>query len=402
MNLRQLSLRNVLKNRARSVIILLLAAILSFSLAAGGTMLYSFRNGVRIMENRMGADCIVTPYMARSMMDLDRLAGQGIPGAFYMDKSLFTSVLEKAGDVIAEMTSQYYIGSLETPYSEEPLHLIGFYPQSDFYVRPWVTEGTPEPYGEREIVVGADVDAALGGTLRLLGLDLTVAGRMEATGTQMDASVYAAGDTLRLLNEAAAKEGVAEAGQHSPDTELSCIYLKAADGYTAEEVNNTVNIYVRKVQSTAAKAMLAGISDSLSGVSSAVLGALAFIALLAVLILAVVFHMTANSRRREFSVLRVMGVSGRQLAALLGREALVPGAAGGLLGLLPGLGVTVPLTRMMEARMKLPRLLPGAGTLCLLALAAFLIVAVIGPVVSRLAVRRLCRADAGTILRGGK
>ena len=333
-------------------------------------------------------------------MDLDRLAGQGVPGAFYMNKTLFTSVQEKAGDVIGAMTSQYYIGAVQDSSCDQPVQIIGFYPQSDFYVRPWVTEGTPAPFGEREIVVGSDIRKNVGDTLKLLGMDLTVAGKMEKTGTEMDDSVYAAGDTLLLLDEAASEQGLEGAAGHSSESELSCIYLKAADGYTAEEVNNTINIYVRKVQSTAARAMIAGISDSLSGISGLLFAALAVLGILSILILVIVFRSTANARKKEFSILRIMGVSGGKLAAMNGLEALYLRAAGGLLGLVPGFGVVSILTAMMESQMKLPRLLPGTGAMSLMGLAALLLVLLIGPAVSWLTVRKLCRMDAGTILRG--
>ena len=213
--------------------------------------------------------------------------------------------------------------------------------------------------------------------------------KLDRTGTSMDTAAYATNETLRMLIEAARlkKKNLLAAGD--PDDIISAIYVKAAEGYTAEEVAAKINIHVRRVGATATRSMISGVADGLSGVAGTISALVAAVWALAFVILIVAFAMIGNERKKEFAVLRVIGASRGMLAAMQLKEALLVSLLGGLIG--AGLAALVVLPFSA---------LPAAGRVALLAAGTVAAAMACGALAAAGAAFRLSRVDTGRSMRG--
>lgn len=147
--------------------------------------------------------------------------------------------------------------------------------------------------------------------------------------------------------------------------------------------------------------MITGVSDGLAGVSRTVTILIIAVWVLAFIILLLAFALIIRERIREFAVLRLVGASRSQLS----RMVLLESTACGLLGGLAGTGLAAlllfPFAQLIESSLKLPYLMPGAGTVLLLAAGTILLSALVAALASVTAARRLSRVDPGIALREG-
>ena len=99
-------------------------------------------------------------------------------------------------------------------------------------------------------------------------------------------------------------------------------------------------------------------------------------------------------------MLRVIGSSRGMLASVVLREALTIGVIGGIAGAALALLIVLPFNSLIETQLGLPFLLPAAGTLIALTVAALLIAVLVSALASALSAYRISRLDPAVILRG--
>ncbi|GEM_PF-5071784 len=229
-----------------------------------------------------------------------------------------------------------------------------------------------------------------------------MAARLAPTGTGLDTAVYCTLDTMDILLAAAEEKGISHklTSEDSGET-ISAVYVKVRDGYDVGLVNNKLNGHVRKATAIRTKNMLTQVSDSLHGISHTVGILIGAVWVMAFLILLIVFAMMIRERRREFAVLRLLGMSRRKLCAMVLAETALSSLFGGIAGIgLASLAV-FPFTTLIEQRLALPYLsLSPLANVCLAALSLALTV-MAGMASSYFAAWALCRTDPGTTLREG-
>ncbi|MBQ9696507.1 MAG: FtsX-like permease family protein, partial [Oscillospiraceae bacterium] len=345
----------------------------------------------------LGADIMVVPYEATTKTNLEAIVLQGATGYFYMDNARAEKVLAREG--IGQASEQFFLASASTGCCSLSVQIIGFDPQTDFSITPWIRRSFGGELQKYDVVVGNDLNAFVGDTLQFYGTEVHVAAKLAKTGTAYDTAVFTGEDTIKALIASSVERGMNQFTV-DPDKVVSCILINAADGYTPEEVVNDLNIHVKKVKAIQTKEMISGISDSLSGVRDVIGVLMAAVWVLGLAILLLAFTMSVNERRKEFAVLRVIGASRGMLAGLVLREALLTGVCGGMLGSLIGLAVIVPFNRAIEEQIGLPFLLPGAGTVIGYFAAAVILTALAGAAAASIAALRISRMDTGLILRG--
>ena len=78
--------------------------------------------------------------------------------------------------------------------------------------------------------------------------------------------------------------------------------------------------------------MLSNISKWLNGFSTIVYSLSAIFWVLAIIVIFVIFSSSLNERKREISLLRILGASRSDLVKMLLRESLIISALGGIVG----------------------------------------------------------------------
>lgn len=397
-SIKGLPLRNLLRRPARSAALLIISAFLALSAFGGSLAVLSLQNGLNSLEARLGADIIVVPYEATTQTSIDSILLQGKPGYFYMDSDKYDKI--QSLDGIEQISAQFYLASAKAGCCSFPIQIIGFDPETDFSVQPWLSQSYGKALRFGDIVVGSDVTVTGSRVIKLYDMDCNIVGVLDKTGTELDTAVYTNKETIVALMKAARDRGLVDFGGVNPDNSVSSVLINVKEGYPIDSVVDDINIHVRKVQAIRTKNMISGVAESLSGVSGMIGVLMAAVWLLSVVILMIVFSMIINERRREFAVLRVLGMSRGGLAAVVFREALLVSLCGGVCGVAVTLGAGALFAESIEQSLGLPFLMPSGGAIAALAVCTLAVTVLAGAATSAISAFRVSRIDTGLILRG--
>ena len=392
-----LAWKNMKRKPGRTIALILLAAFLAFSVFGGSLVVMSLQNGLTSYEARLGADIIVVPNQARSHGSIESILLQGIPGYFYMDDSVLEKARNTEGVEIA--TPQFYLASASSGCCSVSVQVIGFDPETDFTIRPWIQKNFSGEVGDGDLIVGSAINVPANKKLTFYNVECNVAGQLERTGTGLDNAVYANMNTIRQMMESSVLLGFDYFSDVSAEHAISSVMIKVMDGYDIDQVTGDLNIHLRRVEATQAKTMISDIASGLTSVSRVVGGLTVMIWILAIVILIVAFAMIVNERKKEFGVLRVAGASQKMLSRLLLAESGLISLIGALAGAGTAALVILPFLGMIRESLNLPMLLPSVPVILLLAVGAVVLTAFAGALTSAVSTRKITRADAGLILR---
>ncbi len=392
--------KNIEKRPGRSAALIILSAFLSLTIFAGTIVSESLQNGFDSLEDRLGADIMVVPYEAVTKNNFENMILQGTVGYFYMDGSYLEKL--KNTDGVGRISAQYYLASVKAGCCSLRVQIIGFDPETDFAIQPWIRRSSGEDIGYMDVVVGNDLNAFVGDELSFFGEKVKVAAKLDKTGTSYDTAVFATKDTVQHLIEASQNKQLNEYANIDAGNAVSCILIDVADGYTIDDVVNDINIHNKKLEAIPAGDMISGVSASLKGVSGMVRILTGIIWIIALLILMTAFYMMTGERKKEFAVMRIMGASKKKLATIVLMEGMGVTVIGSLTGVLTGLVLILSFTEMIEIKLGLPFLLPGAGMIVIIAFVAVIASIISGAAADIISALRIVRMDTGTIIRSGE
>lgn len=389
--------KNLTRRPGRSAGLMLLAALLSFSMLCGTLFLGALQNGLSSLQDRLGADIMVVPYEATTKTNLSNILLQGSTGYFYMDAGKLADIAERPG--VGQISAQFFLASTSSGCCSIPVQIIGIDPTTDFTITPWLKKSGGNGMRDMEVFVGNDLNAFVGDTLTFYGTDVTVAGKLEKTGTALDTAVYTNKDTVLSLIRSSLDLNMNDFAKIDPERVISCVLVNVADGYNVEEVANDINIHVRKVEAIQTKNMISGVAESLTGISDIIGVLMAVLWIFSIVIMVIAFSVSVRERKKEFAVLRSIGASQRKLSNLVMSEGLLLGLIGGVIGAGLALLFLVPFRSFLETALNLPFLLPGAGIIFVASLLSILLATFAGGLSCMAVSRRTVKSDTGLLLR---
>lgn len=378
------------------VAIVALFALILFSGAVTGE---SVGNGTRIMADRLGADILFVPHGYEKSIQGSLLRGE--PSSFYLDGAFEKQLRGMEG--IEKTTSQLFVASLQAPCCTLPVQIIGIDPKTDFVVRPWMNTVLTRPMADSEIAVGSRIAGGPGEKLSLFGREFTIAARLDATGMGFDTSVFMDIDRARrllLASDLASRMNLPE-GLARTSFVSSTLVKAAAPGKARETANAVLQRHALdyNLDFVMVAAMVSDISGRLADFSHLFYGLSCLLWLLAVGVLALVFSMALNERKKEFGVMRALGASRVQLVGIILRESLLVSSAGAVLGLVLAGAVLFPFEAYIHARLRMPSLFPGIAALIAAMGGTFLLAALTGPLACIFSAIRLARSETCLFLR---
>ena len=396
--MRSIVLKNLKGRPVRTAVLVMIAAFLSFAVFGGTLVTASLGRGIDSLEERLGADVMAVPKEATQKKRFEDIILHGSTGYFYMDKAKLDEISQLEG--VGQISAQVYLASTSSNCCSIPVQIIGFDPETDFTVTPWIRRSCGNELGQRDIVVGNDLNAFVGDTLSFYGVECRVAAKLEKTGTSYDTTVFTDLVTIKELIRSSVERGMNDFSDIDPDKVVSCLLINASDGHTPEEVMNDINLHVKRVKAYQSKSMITGISSSLSGVSGMIRTLIAAVWVSGIVIMLLCFTMSVNERKKEFAVLRVMGASRKMLSGIVMKEAFLVGLVGGVSGCLLALLVLLPFGDLIEQKLALPYLFPGWGYTLVCFACTVVISLLSGAAASAVSSFRMSRIDTGTIMRG--
>ncbi|MBQ7745096.1 MAG: ABC transporter permease [Ruminococcus sp.] len=394
-----LSFRNIIKKPVRSAALIIIAAFLAFSAFGGSVMVMSLSGGLNSLSARLGADIVVVPYSATSKVSYDSIIIQGQPGQFYMDSKYYDEIKEEISG-IEKITAQFYLASAKASCCSSRLQIIGFDPETDFSVQPWIEKSYSDKLGLYDTVVGSDVTPNTDMTIEIYGKTLKVQSVLDKTGTELDHAIYVNTETMKELIKAHNEKNPNQEREVNPDNVVSSVLIKVSGGYDIDSVVGDINLHVRQVKAIRTQNMISDVADSLSGVSGMISALMIAVWALSVIIMAIAFTMIMNERKKEFAVLRVLGASRARLAGFVFKENAILTLTGGVIGVLLTVIIILLFSPLIEQSIGLPFLLPNAVTLCVAGLITVVVTVAAGALTAAISAFKISKIDTGLILRG--
>lgn len=386
LSLRRVPLLTIRAHPVRSLIIAVLALAQAACVFGGLILVGAMRAELSLAERRLGADLVVYPTTCLNQVEKKRLLMLGTPVGCHQPRSALARM--SSNEDIAAVSYQLYVS--ETLADGTTRWIVGFEPESDFALSPWIAEGEGSSLPRGSVLVGSAVPGADGQSLSVFGRERPIGAHLLATGSELDDAVFVSMGTLTDMMADARAAGEDIDDSPDPSTDYSAALVRASDSDAIESVTNWINLYVRKVSAVRSSEALVGAASGIRahrGVAIGVLGA-TWLVLLGALIIVQVSLM--NERMQELAVWRSIGASRSVVSRVMLSESALLHAAGALAGVCLA-AVTMPFVgdgSLIEVLAAPATSLPLAG----LSLVAVTCVGVAG---TRLALARVSRAATG-------
>lgn len=366
---------NIARRRTQSTLTVTITAltVLVFVMVMG--IFQTVNQGLALSRERLGADAILMPKYSNAKGD--DLLFTAMPENIYMP----IEVVEQAKqlDGVAAMSPQFYCQTLALGCCDpgEEARIIGYDPETDFILKPYLDEEHQKGINQEQVIVGNayEDEDLVGMNYMILGRIFKVVSVLQPTGTGMDATFFMDWQVAQdmCLESEVLRENWTKKDPHDY---ISVIMVKFAEGTDPDA-------FVRQVEESGmeAKCLLTGETiSSLQGqleVTMQVMFALWLASLLiAVLSLVGRFNALAKERKKEIGLLRAIGLKKGQVFGLIIGETCTMALMGGVLGSAVALICMNPVIEMLKNAFKLS---PSVWStpLALLCGAAGLILAVV-------------------------
>ncbi|MDR2825275.1 MAG: hypothetical protein LBV76_00595 [Deltaproteobacteria bacterium] len=398
LTLRRLALQNVRRKPYRNLGLAVLVGIFSALLFGGSILNYQLGRGLESLSSRLGADILIVPYEYKHTATAALLRGE--PSTFYMSEEVLDKIREIPGVITA--TPQFYLASLSSDCCDDLVQLIGFEPDSDFVIHPWI-HNKIDNIKPGEVVVGSRISFDVGENVLFFGTSYRIAAKMDPTGMGLDVSIFLPLPSLYDLIKA--NPHLRQQFSNPPEQYISSVAIKVATGLLPRTVGNKIlQTYSAKyrLDQILAENIVTGTALRLHNLSASVYWFAVGIWLLALLVISLVFSVTLSERKKELSIYRLIGAQRSWLGRLLLWEAFFICAGGALLGMLAAACVIFPFSTLIFNALDLPHLgIPGAK-IAWYALLSLAIAGLSGPLASLNSVLSITRFDVYSTLREGE
>lgn len=395
----RLSLLNLQRKPFRTWALIAVVAVLSFVLFGGSIMTMSMENGIDGLEDRLGADIVVVP--EGYDQDFEGVMIQGEPLYFFMDKAVLEQI--RSCEAVEIASPQFYLASLNAECCGSSVPIIGFEPETDFTVQPWIVEQYSKGLQRGEIIVGDDIIAEEDGTVLFFGKNYKIASRLQRTGSGVDVSCYATMDTIADLYVDAKEKGAYFMEGVTYENSISSVMVKVKEGYTL----NQALVQIRKategkVEIVQTQSMINSVGGSLGGILSYLYVIAGVFWVLALILLTIVFSVTANERKKEFALFRILGATRKRLSNLILTEAFYISLGGAVLGIGLAALIVFPFSTYIGDQMGIPYLMPDMGKILLILLGSLILSAIVGPLASAHSAHKISQAETYHTMREGE
>ena len=304
MNFARLALRNIQGSSFRSGVVFLCTMVVAGFALAMAIVIQGADQSLRLAMERLGADIVVVPKGSEVRVENALLMGDTVTA--WMPAQNVQRVAGIQG--VHAASPQTYLASLKgrSCCAVEGMFLIAFDPATDFTVQPWLESNLESSLKPNEAIGGRYVFTPPGDNdLLLYGYHLNLVGNLEPTGTNLDVSLFLTMDAARAM----AKASLTEAYEPLviPEESVSSILVKVNPNQSPYLVADWIGQEVSDVTPLVGLGLFDAFRRQISALLRGMGVVLAVTGGLSLVLLALVFSMVANERRREIGVLTGSG-----------------------------------------------------------------------------------------------
>ena len=343
---------NIARRRTQSTLTVTITAltVMVFVMVMG--IFQTVNQGLALSRERLGADAILMPKYSAAKGD--DLLFTAMPENIYMPIEVVEQAKELDG--IAAMTPQFYCQTLALGCCDpgEEARIIGYDPETDFILKPYLDEDHQNGINQEQVIVGNayEDEDLVGMNYMILGRVFKVVSVLQPTGTGMDSTFFMDWRTAQdmCLESQVLRENWTKKDPHDY---LSVIMIKFEEGVDP-------NAFIRQVEESGMEAKVLLTGDTISDLQSQlevtmkVMFALwAASLLIAVLSLVGRFNALAKERKKEIGLLRAIGLKKGQVFGLIIGKTCTMALMGGVLGSAVALICMNPVIEMLKNAFKL-------------------------------------------------
>lgn len=264
-----IALSNLSYKINRTLSMLLLTSLCAASVFACVVLSYGLKNGINTIQKRLGADFMIVPKGAEQKMQSVLISGE--PNYFYMEKEIAEKISQIEG--VEKVTSRFYLTSVSEDCCDFPVQIVGFEPETDFVIYPWIEESfspdskkiTEEFYTEGCVVTGSNVLTQKDG-VRFFGKTHPVSGKLSKSGAGIDNAVFVSMNTLKEIYDDAKGRGFGFISDGKAGSKVSAVFVRLSEGAKADSTAVKITSRIPNVSVVKRDAVFSEISSSLDSV----------------------------------------------------------------------------------------------------------------------------------------
>ncbi len=356
-----LALRQIKHNPFRSILMGLGVTIAATVMTAVALLMVGVNQSITNTALRLGADVMIVPAGENIARQFNEALITGTPATFYFDSTTVEKISDLQG--VEQVSTQVFVETLTNARCcAGKFFVVGFDPQTDFTVTPWLKDGLtiPDDDNQKWMIVGDRILLREGDTAQFYGASFTVAGVLEPTGTGMDWTIYISDHALRKM--VSTSKTKAEIPLAISNSQISTVLVKARSQVDlidlAERIEQTTPDIQVVLSSTVAK-LARGQLFSIAWVLGCVVVGLWVMALI---LSGVIFSMAVRERRSQIGLLVAKGANKRFIFGMLTKEAVMIAATSCLSGCLIGLLIVISFRGLLSYAFGASDVLPAAAT----------------------------------------
>lgn len=373
-------------------ILVLAAFLMSTTLLAK-----SIEHSLQVGSERLGADIVVVPGGKEMETQQALLLGKPVSGA-WMPADNVDRVAQVDG--VANVSPQLYLETLigVACCSAWEMFMIGFDPQTDFTVTPWLREKLNQSLGPRDVIGGDWVFVPEEtGKIIIYGVKVNLVAKLEPTGMGLDKTMFIPFNTAREIAKLSAT--TAARPMEIPEGKISAIQVKVKEDFAIDDVARRIMRAAPGTYAITSLELTRAVHRQTKGLFRMLFLGLTLVWVLAVVLCGLVFSLMVNERRREIGLLRAIGANRNFIFRLFLTESLALGLGGGIIGVVFA-AVFVRLFRMyLMISVELPLLIPPLPSLLGFMLACLVVVLILSLPTLIFPAMRARRVDPAAAMR---
>jgi putative ABC transport system permease protein len=292
-NIGRLVWRGLKKKPLQNICVLLcfalIGALLFSALSLMGGTVESLETGI----SRMGADLLVVP--EEDVHEGEAIILRGEPSTFFFTNINISDLEDIQG--VDTVSPQIYIASLSASCCSLPVQLIGFDPDHDFTITPWLESGLQRPLGKDEVIVGGGISGEPGSELMFYGHNFTIAGRLEVTGMGLDTSVFMRIDDAFTMAEESGLKAVQKLDIRPG--QVSSFLVRVDDHADPNEVGNLIQAQISGTRVITPHQHVATVNSHLSQILKTLYLIAVILILISLPLAGTIAFLSARERQRD-------------------------------------------------------------------------------------------------------
>ena len=383
-----LAKKNIKNKKARSYTLIFLVGVLSFILFMSSFIIFSLKNGMKSLSDRMGADIIVVPEGYDSKITGAILRGE--PNTFFFKKDVLRRVKDLPG--VEKACAQVYLATLSAGCCSFPIQVIGIDFSDDFSVKPWLEKQIKSPIKAGQVVVGANIVGTINHKVKFFNQEFEIRGRLAKTGMGFDNSVFM---TIEETHRLAKEYGKIINHPIAQKDDISSVMIKLKKNTSPREIQKIIKEEFKgeKVYPLLPRKIMTEVSDSAKNMLVYVYLLIALIWILAFFVLSLVNTLSVKERKREFATIRILGATKKKLSDIILVESLLINGEGALIGAISSFIISISFNNAFSSMLEMPFLRPNILLLVIMLIIVIILGTILGPISSIFAIKNMNKKE---------